>query len=279
VTSLNALDAAVEIAKKNNAKIIILNISERNIKFLHNGREMEYYNSVSEDVLLALGGVLEQKMETVPKIIHSKGQVVECIISKSLSEQCDLIVMGTHGASGYREGYLGSNTYNVIKYSICPVLIIPRHKKYNSFKRVLFPIRPSSGALVRYDVMRNFISAGSILQVLGLPYRKTQTETAILEKIIDEVRYQIHEDQVIVNTSWAKADTVGNDILNFAEANASELLVITTALDAVTKPDFIGPHTQKLINLSKIPVLNIKQCFILHAENDINQNIKLKGEY
>lgn len=258
-TSLNALDTAVEIAKKNNAELIILNVTERNIKFLHNIHSREFLNKVSEDVLLALTGVLEQKNEITPRLIQSSGHVVECIISKSLSERCDLIVMGTHGASGYRDGYVGSNTYNIIKYSECPVLTIPPHQKYSSFKNVLFPIRPSSGALARYDVTKQFLCAGSTLQVLCIPYQKLQRETAILDKIVDEIRYQLHEDEVNVNTHWEKADAVGNDIIRFADVNQSDLLVITTALDSIGKPDFIGPHTQRLINLSKIPVLNISE--------------------
>ena len=272
-TSLNALDTAVEIAKKNNARLIILNITERNIKFLHNSHSQEYLNKVSEDVLVALAAVMEQKKEITPKLIKANGQIVECIISKSLSEQCDLIIMGTHGASGFRDGYVGSNTYNVIKYAECPVLIIPPDKKYSYFKNVLFPIRPSNGALARYYVTSQFLSAGSMLQVLGLPYQKLQTETTILDKIVDEIRYQLHEDQVKVNTFWEKADSVGNDIIRFAETNQSDLLVITTALDAIAKTDFIGPHTQRLINLSKIPVLIINKNSIPFKQHSDNSQI------
>jgi nucleotide-binding universal stress UspA family protein len=257
--SLNALDTAVEIAKKNSATLIILNIAERNIKFFNKVDSPEYFNNVSEDVLNALAGAIEQRHEITLALKHRKGHVAECIISTSIGELCDLIIMGTHGASGYRENHVGSNTYNVIKYSECPVLTIPPNQKYSSFSKVLFPIRPSNGALARYDVACHFMSTGSILQVLGLPYQKLQKETSILDKIVDEIRYQLHEDKVKVTTCWEKADTIGNDIIRFADANESDLLVITSALDPIAKQDFVGPHTQKLINLSKIPVLIINK--------------------
>lgn len=54
-------------------------------------------------------------------------------------ENIDLVVMGTQGATGAKEIFLGSNTVHVIKKSKVPVLMIPDESKFIAPKDILFP--------------------------------------------------------------------------------------------------------------------------------------------
>ena len=179
-TSFNALENCITLAKKHNAAITVLNIVEPRL----NREEGDIFHvsslSASKDVLHALLGSIQHTHDVNPVLIQKEGNVAEQIIRTALVEQADLIVMGTHGASGYRDGFIGSNTYAVMKNVLCPVLCIPPRKKFNSFKKVAFPIRPVSGALSRYDVLCHFLSGGSGIDVLGLSYRKMERETKVL---------------------------------------------------------------------------------------------------
>lgn len=51
--------------------------------------------------------------------------VVEKIMEVAARQQADLIVMGTHGASGLKKVFFGSNTSNMVSKSGVPVLAIP----------------------------------------------------------------------------------------------------------------------------------------------------------
>lgn len=51
----------------------------------------------------------------------------------------DLIVMGTKGATGAREIFLGTNTMYAIKKSICAVIAVPEGFVYEDPKEILFP--------------------------------------------------------------------------------------------------------------------------------------------
>ncbi|HRN95847.1 MAG TPA: universal stress protein [Candidatus Levybacteria bacterium] len=44
-------------------------------------------------------------------------------------EQCDLIVMATHGRSGLKRVLIGSVADDTVRHAQCPVLVIPSHKK------------------------------------------------------------------------------------------------------------------------------------------------------
>lgn len=261
-TSLNALDAAVSIAKRHGAKLYLLNIVEHNFDLLQEDPVFSTSVSNTIDVLNALAGAIQHANDVTPEVVQAEGNVTDNIIKFSLGKACDLIVMGTHGASGYRDGFIGTNTYSVMKYAACPVLSIPPKRKFLSFKKVLFPIRPVSGALNRYDVVSHLLSGSSSMDVLGLSYRKMERETNVLDKILDEIREQLAEDGIRVNVNWNRSTAITDDILEFSQANSSDLIIITSVLDITTKPGFIGPYSQKIINCSKIPVLSIKKLAV-----------------
>jgi nucleotide-binding universal stress UspA family protein len=76
-------------------------------------------------------------------------QILEC--AKELST--DLIVMGTHGHSGFERLMLGSTTERVLRKAPCPVLTVPRSvpstdpTKPKVFKKIVCPIDFSNGSL------------------------------------------------------------------------------------------------------------------------------------
>lgn len=258
-TSLNALETAVFLAKKHKASLHILNISETSPGIQEDGLHDIFSIHRNEDVLSALSGSIFHTHNITPTILQKKGHIVHTIISTAVSDRADLIVMGTHGASGIREGFIGTNTYNVIKYSTCPVLTIPPTRKFTSFKRVLFPIRPVMGALSPYHVVGQFLSPNSSLDVLGVSYRKMERELGVLDKIAGEINDQLTGDKIKVKMHWGTGVSVSDDILQFAQSSNPDLIILTSILDAVNKINFIGPYSQKLLNCSQIPLLSIKK--------------------
>jgi nucleotide-binding universal stress UspA family protein len=51
----------------------------------------------------------------------------------------DLVVMGTHGATGLREFLIGSNTEKILRTSSAPVIAIKKSVKASSIKNIVFP--------------------------------------------------------------------------------------------------------------------------------------------
>ena len=112
---------------------------------------------------------------------------------------------------------------------------------------------------MRYDIACHFLTSQANLDVLGLSYRTIDDDTRVLESIVDEIRDQLDDKKVKPRVSWSKGHGIAEDVLHFSMQEKNDLIIISSALDVTNKPQFIGPYTQKIINMAKIPVLTIKK--------------------
>ena len=69
-------------------------------------------------------------------------------------------------------------------------------------------------------------------------------------------------DQVTVKPLWNEGSSIAEEIVKYTNTTSPDLVVITSGLDATSKPKYIGPHTQKVIHCSKAPVLTIKKMVV-----------------
>lgn len=68
----------------------------------------------------------------------SYGSVVDVVNRLSQEEGVSLVIMGTQGASGITEKWLGSNTSAAARNVHCPLLAIPAELPYRDISRILF---------------------------------------------------------------------------------------------------------------------------------------------
>lgn len=259
-SSLNALHTAANLAKKHRASLHVLYVDESSFQTIEDMGTPYYSNLVNAgDVINALVGGIQDKFGVEPVVSMQEGNVAECIIKSSFLMHADLVVMGAHGASGYRDGFVGNNTYNVIKYAACPVLSVPQRKKVSAFKNILFPVRPVAGALSCYQVVSHFTSPSTVVEVMGLSNRMiVDTATSVLDTIISEINVQLQNDAVTVKPFWSEGNSIAEEIVRYSN-NTSDLVVVTSGLDVTSKPKYVGPHAQKIIHCSRVPVLSIKK--------------------
>ena len=263
-SSLNALNASVDIAKQHHASLHVLYVDENSFQTIEDVGTPYFSNTMKAgDVINALIGAIQHTHTIKPILLMEEGNVAETIIKTSFLQHSDLIVMGAHGASGFRDGFIGSNTYNVIKNACCPVLSIPQRKSLVQFRKILFPIRPVTGALVPYEVVSHFTNPGTVMEVMGLSYHRfMDTSASVLSSIINEIKNQLTNDQVTVKPFWNEGNSIADEIVKYTNTTSPDLVVITSGLDVTSKPKYIGPHTQKVIHGSKAPVLIIKKIVV-----------------
>lgn len=63
------------------------------------------------------------------KFSSSSGIPVDNILAETKNSECDLLIMGTHGRTGFTHMLLGSVAEKVLRHIECNVLVIPIKKK------------------------------------------------------------------------------------------------------------------------------------------------------
>lgn len=65
--------------------------------------------------------------------------LLPAVLTFTEERKIDLIVMGTHGASGMEEFFIGSNTEKVVRFSPVPVIAVRNAPYFGSIRNIVFP--------------------------------------------------------------------------------------------------------------------------------------------
>jgi len=89
---------------------------------------------------------LDEAVRSRSKIRVISGRSHKAILSYAAESRADLIVMGTHGRSGFEQAVMGSVTERVMRHAQCPVLVVPPPaEKDRPARKRLFKRRGSTG--------------------------------------------------------------------------------------------------------------------------------------
>jgi nucleotide-binding universal stress UspA family protein len=143
--AVNAFRFALDAAGKSNGTIHLLYVVE--LPVLHDTVimpvlyfEEQYFNEVKATTERRFNKLVTKYNTEGVKVMTNVefGPPVKTILSYSLEKNIDLIIMGSHGASGLKEYFIGSNAEKIVRTSSVPVLIVKDFFK-GPIKNIVFP--------------------------------------------------------------------------------------------------------------------------------------------
>ncbi len=147
-----AFRVACQLAKKTEATVFLLNVNEMAAatlpiaEYTYVGSalaeaEANYGSQISDRFnAFKVGANFEEDFGEVELVFVVKEGLLTPTITKMVEEdEMDIIVMGSLGASGWKEALIGSNTEKVIRYAPCPVLVIPEGVNELNLEKVVVP--------------------------------------------------------------------------------------------------------------------------------------------
>jgi len=139
----NAVEYAAALANATQAELIYLHVVTPIGNDIHprGNVEAEVVKAKRADAKIHLENILIKIKNAYRGLISDflirTGDSVEEII-KTAQNKADIIIMGTHGASGVKKFFFGSNTASVIEESTIPVMAIPEHCAFVTPKKIVF---------------------------------------------------------------------------------------------------------------------------------------------
>lgn len=124
-----AFEKAMEIAKKFDSKLTLLTVIGGDIDTsgMNWARAQEAHDeaesTAKENLNKKKDSHKNENVDVCVEIVHNPS-VVDGILSFAENNKIDLIVMGSHGRSGFKKLVLGSAASGVVTKANCPVMII-----------------------------------------------------------------------------------------------------------------------------------------------------------
>jgi nucleotide-binding universal stress UspA family protein len=209
-----------------------------------------------------------------------EGQAATEILEQATRMQADLIVIGTHGRSGFELLLLGSVTDKVLRKARCPVMTVPTRLPDAVpagpvlYKRILCPVDFSESSVHALNYARSLAEeAGAQLTVAHVIEREFEyasgfeytgmTVGAFVKEREDAAQRRLQELVAAVPES-CRADSLltrgkpWQEILSAAAERHSDLLVMGVQGRGAADLMFFGSTTQHVIRQARCPVLTLR---------------------
>lgn len=262
--SENALRTAATIAKKHNSELIVFHSLElpqpiASIPQRYFEEEATFYHKIVSD---KFQDILKKGYLKTLKItfVTSKYEIFNGLNDLAIEENANLIVMGSHGTSGLKEFFVGSNTEKVVRTSDIPILVVKGLPNEGKFDNAIFASDFSDENIVPYqkakkilstlncklhllyvNTPRNFLSYNKQIKKATLFLEKTEEDLNLLDKIIYTSDYSIEEG-----------------VISYANSKNYDLIIMAThgrkGLDHFLK----GSISEDIVNHARLPVMTIK---------------------
>ena len=182
------------------------------------------------------------------------GDLVSVVCNLEKNEKYDLIAMGTKGASGLTEIFVGTRNSSIIKSVKTPVLAIPESAVFTSPRRILFATDEELiDRKVNLGLLQD-IANKNLSKVFGLYVSDVDENKEIIERFI-EFELDLNFEGIPHELRMERWDNVEEAIKKYTENFPIDLIVMITKKGNLFYNLFHESVTKRVALHTKIPLL------------------------
>jgi len=262
-----ALDAAADLSNRTGAQILLLHVVEG---FVHGSFSTQggMPDDLSEEVFMKK--LLEKGKSDLAKLVTSHnlegisiattvqvGNPFHHIARDVLSNEADLVVIGSKGASGYEEVLIGSNTERVVRHSNCPVITVKQPIDFNQVTDIVFAadfIEAEDNVANHLKNLQNFLDAKLHMVKVDTP-SNFESSREIKSRIRAFVQKHGLENYTI---EIYNESTEEDGIIYFAEDVDADMIALATHGKTGLSHLLSGSIAEDVVNHAQRPVWTCK---------------------
>ena len=249
--SANAVDLTIDIANRWHSDIRLVYVKEKQEDEAPIRAEIERRNA---GVAHLLKGI---KLEYVIR----EGKVSEQLAAQAAEDQALMVVVGTHGMSGFETNWIGKNTYRTITESPVPVLSVREDFDFNkNLERIVVPLDSTTDTRQKVPFATRMAKTfGAEIHLLGLYTSDSKDIRSLVNGYVEQVESYLDKYEVGHVTEYVDAKkNLTVSTLEYADRINADLIVIMTEQEKALTSWRIGNYAQQMIHLSKHPILSIR---------------------
>lgn len=261
-SSAFALEVAAQIARQQNSGITVLHMLGLSEAVLAKDEDQEYdearyyMDQAKERFDLFLN---QPRLKGIPvHIILQNYKLFSELNNVAREQQIDLIVMGSHGTSGFNPFFGGSNTDKVVRTSDVPVLVIKGPNPDFNIRNILFACDFQEDAIWVYKQVSAFAErfGASVKPVLIItPDEGFLSTSEAGERIADFMLKSGEPDRQV---EFFNDYSIKGGLRHYAEKEHFDVLAIPTHGRKGLAHFFLGSIGVDVANQADIPVLTFK---------------------
>lgn len=259
-----ALNVAIQLAKKWKGEIHLYHSANIPDDWEDLSATERYQDMVNKPIALKVRNRLAELVDKVnaqniPCFDHyTGGGFLDNITEITTKINFDLIVMGSQGASGKEEWFLGSNTQKVIRKLHQNVLVVKNEIPKVDFKKVLFVTGLDNEDKEAFRYFLKFISKYEVEEVHIMTVNTSSffmQPNVLVQKVLKD--FKAIASDFPVKTHFYRDYSIDAGIRHFSENYAIELIAIANHSRRPLKRIFRGSNVEMLVNHSSLPILAI----------------------
>jgi nucleotide-binding universal stress UspA family protein len=256
----NALHYAINIAKRMQAKIILLHtfhIENNNapLPLSMVDKQVEVAKKKSDDQLKALYNSVSHGSNHPIDYISSENFLTDEILKLTEERNIDLIVMGTQGASGsLSKQIFGTNSSTVIEKAKCPVLAIPEGALTNYIKKIVY-----ASEFIDSDIpsLQNIANLAELFEAEIQVIHISEFDDADTQKVLEKFKSKVTKNVSYKNISYKllAGHNVEERIESYMEEVKVDMLVMSAHQRSLMDKLFGKSITKVMAFYLKIPLM------------------------
>lgn len=260
-----ALKTAAKMAKQYNAELLALHMLEMSdimlsaSNGLQNQKTAYFLQLAQQRFEDFLKKDYLKNVKVTPIIKHFK--VFSEVNDVAFKHDADLIVMGSHGTSGFKEFFIGSNTERVVRNANIPVLVVKNNVNDINFNVVAFACDFAEDTIKPYlnaVKMFNKVNTKMYLVHVNLPNDRFKSSLEIEKKVVNFFTKAEKKLDKMKDVHYVSDYTVEEGLLNCANKIGADLIVVPTHGRKGLAHFFEGSIGEDVANHSTLPVMTFK---------------------
>lgn len=259
--ALHALDYAIKIANNIKADIVLVWVDCQNTM---ENSTVVCKNEIRHDAKVELQRIVEEKSGSLKggkmSVKLRKGKVYRELALQAKASETEMIVVGTHGLSGFEEFWIGSNAYKIISYAACPVVSVRvDYDIEKPIKTIVVPIDSTIDSTKKIPMAAKLAKAfGAQIHLLSISTTNLESLKKKVIRATMEAEKYLAKENVSYQSHLMQSKNLPATVVGYAEEVNGDVVVIMTDQEKASRSILVGDYSQKIINLSSLPILSVK---------------------
>ena len=199
-----------------------------------------------------------------------EGKIFEEVTNLAETFEDALIVLSTHGTSGFDELFIGGNAYKIASHSRNPVITVRSRSMHLTMNKIVLPLDITFQTREKVPFTAKLAKLfNAEIHLVSVRLSNIKSIEDKLHQYIEQVASYLGNQNIPYKIEHLQGDNITDITLDYAKSVNADLISIMTEQEKSFSNLLLGSYAHQMINKSLIPVLSFPNYQIRVITEDI----------